>query len=315
MRARADWPHWERNRDTMAGIPMEKRFMSLVSLGRYSNTFLQRTMGTRWTDGQLGYEEISLPTSCAMDVKARCTMESLWKRSKVKTAKRCIYRPVWECASFLAARKAHNQELWHPVKDRTCLVAWLNSQSSSPTVLNASNGAVVQSSSLAVSSLSIKPSHTARASSSKSTTTRAAAAAALKAALEPKEGVRIALPNPFAASRDVSETHWASKPAGRAAGDKSARSPSPPALRQSTPSTLHSPSAARKEATAVGSRKTTSSRSSASGGAPSRPSSEPRQGPTAVASNPFAASRAAAQSHWALKAVSKPAGLSVAAVR
>lgn len=132
-----DWPHWERNRDTIDGVPTNKRFMSLVCLGRYSSAFLLQTMGQRWATGVLGYEEISLSTSCAVD--SSCQMESLWRRSKVKTAKHCLYRPVWECSRFLAARAAENQELWHPVKNRSCVVEWLTSRRRNNSVASTEN--------------------------------------------------------------------------------------------------------------------------------------------------------------------------------
>ena len=131
-----DWPHWQRNRETVADVPTDKRFQSLVCLGRYSNSFLLDVMGPRWAVGLLGYEEISLPTSCA--TAGRCQMESLWKHSKIKTAKRCLYRPVWDCSSFLAARVAQSNELWHPVKNRTCLIEWLATRQPSPSNLTRS---------------------------------------------------------------------------------------------------------------------------------------------------------------------------------
>jgi len=113
-----DWPHWGRNHELIASVPARKRHMSLVSFGRYSGTFL-RVLARQWEVGAVGYEEISLPTWCALS--DHCSMESFWQRSHIKSAKKCVWRPAWNCSAYLEARRRETQELWHPVKDRSCL--------------------------------------------------------------------------------------------------------------------------------------------------------------------------------------------------
>ena len=119
------WPHWRRNEAILAGVPPEKRLMSLVPIGRYSRSFLNGTMAHRWAAGRIGYEEITIPTTCATSQTA-CSMESMHVTAKIRSAKRCVYRPVWNCSDYLRARQQRTNELWHPVKDRTCLVEWLD---------------------------------------------------------------------------------------------------------------------------------------------------------------------------------------------
>ena len=121
----AAWPHWSRNSELIANTPADKRFMSLVSFGRYSAHFLRSIMAREWTAGKVGYEEITLPTTCATS-SSPCSMESFWRHCKIKSAKRCVFRPVWNCSSFLKARQQETAELWHPVKDRRCVVEWLD---------------------------------------------------------------------------------------------------------------------------------------------------------------------------------------------
>lgn len=135
------WPHWWRNEAVLRGVPSSQRLMSLVPIGRYSRRFLHGPMARRWESGQVGYEEITLPTTCAMangsmvdgvigsyapDGAASCTVESMHVNAKIHSAKRVVYRPVWECAPLVAARVQRTRELWHPIKNRTCLVAWLD---------------------------------------------------------------------------------------------------------------------------------------------------------------------------------------------
>ena len=119
------WPHWQRNADEFPDQPGALLHSSLVSFGRYSNRFLRDVMEVRWADGRLGYEEISLPTACARAAENKCSMDSFW-RYKIHSAKRCLYRPIWNCSDFLQAREAETHELWHPVKDRRCVVEWLD---------------------------------------------------------------------------------------------------------------------------------------------------------------------------------------------
>lgn len=126
------WPHWRRNEwgtgAMLKGIPAAQRLMSLVPIGRYSLRFLNITMaGAWWARGRIGYEEISLPTACASaSSQEQCTLENFYTTAKIHSAKRVIYRPVWECEAFLTARQQETHELWHPVKNRSCLVDWLD---------------------------------------------------------------------------------------------------------------------------------------------------------------------------------------------
>ena len=122
------WPHWKRNAPLLVGVPAEKRLMSLVPVGRYSWRFLNGTMAARWSEGYFGYEEITLPTACATSHATPCALESLHANAKIRSAKRVVFRPVWDCSDFLAARQRQTYELWHPVKNRSCFVAWLDGQ-------------------------------------------------------------------------------------------------------------------------------------------------------------------------------------------
>ena len=92
-------------------------------------------MGVGRTAGRVGYEEITLPTTCAVAGTSACTMESFSARAKIRSAKRCVFRPVWPCTSFLRARGEQTHELWHPVKNRSCVVDWLDARASPPLAL------------------------------------------------------------------------------------------------------------------------------------------------------------------------------------
>ena len=119
------WPHWQRNAEEFEGVADEMMKHSLVSFGRYSNRLLA-VMARRWEAGRLGYEEISIATACANSGSdLPCTMGS-FARARIFAAKRCVYRPVWNCSAFLKARIAESHELWHPVKERQCLVEWFD---------------------------------------------------------------------------------------------------------------------------------------------------------------------------------------------
>ena len=111
-------------------LPPERIGWSLVSIGRYSTTFLRRHMASRWEEGVTGYEEILLPTTCLNSAGCRLSVFNGWDSV---AANRVLFRITvdtprgtareWRCDEFLEARNAKEGtlELWHPVKDRSCL--------------------------------------------------------------------------------------------------------------------------------------------------------------------------------------------------
>lgn len=88
-----------------------------------------------WRRGVSAYEEILLPVTCRRMGDASCRMRTfahMRSSAKQSEAPKNIgehfrYRPPQSCADFLAAARAHTQQLWHPVKDRACWVDYLDS--------------------------------------------------------------------------------------------------------------------------------------------------------------------------------------------
>ena len=109
-------------------IPPERIAWSLVSIGRYSATFLRHHMASRWAEGMAGYEEILLPTSCLSSSHCRLAAFNGWESV---SANHVVFRVnhygekprYWHCSEYLEAlnTKDGTLELWHPVKDRSCL--------------------------------------------------------------------------------------------------------------------------------------------------------------------------------------------------
>eukprot|EP00316_Scyphosphaera_apsteinii_P002174 CAMPEP_0119348752 /NCGR_PEP_ID=MMETSP1333-20130426/109205_1 /TAXON_ID=418940 /ORGANISM="Scyphosphaera apsteinii, Strain RCC1455" /LENGTH=288 /DNA_ID=CAMNT_0007361343 /DNA_START=418 /DNA_END=1281 /DNA_ORIENTATION=- len=139
------YPHWKYNLNVVAGVPRRLWTYSLVSIGRYSVSFMH-AMTERWAQGTIGYEEILLPLTC-VQLGSRCLLRSLHRlrppqtastrrmhsasRASQKAEARIAhisdhfrYRPPWRCEAFLRAAAAQAQGLWHPVKNRKCWVDW-----------------------------------------------------------------------------------------------------------------------------------------------------------------------------------------------
>ena len=114
------YPHWQVNRAALQGVPPRQRVWSLVSLARYSTRFIVEMMPRRWREsGRVIYEEIGLPVTCL--TTRQCSLAHFGYHSAL--GKRIRYSPEWRCQSFLRSREQCWHELWHPVKDRRCLVS------------------------------------------------------------------------------------------------------------------------------------------------------------------------------------------------
>ena len=133
------YPHWELSAESWRHLPRSDWAYSLVSVGRYSLNFLA-LLAARWRRGELGYEEVFLLNTCVLAAPA-CTYRTFSnQRTDMNVGKRRAqahshvgdhfrYRPQWECAEFLHNYTAGRAtgELWHPVKNRSCWVAYLDS--------------------------------------------------------------------------------------------------------------------------------------------------------------------------------------------
>ena len=102
---------------------------SLVSIGRYSTRFLSGHMARLWAAGVAGYEEILLPTACLNATNCRVAAFNGWDSV---SAHHVVFRTAdpggpprfWHCSEFKEAlmNKDGMLDLWHPVKDRSCLI-------------------------------------------------------------------------------------------------------------------------------------------------------------------------------------------------
>ena len=136
-----DWarfPHWRTNENMsfLRGVPAKNRRHSLVSVGRYSLPFLKHLLAAYWEQGSTGYEELLLPVACqtAYDRHVqgkpggfKCVLGAFGPGGGVASlfnasANHIRYRPEVECAEVAAAVAQRTNELWHPVKNRACLV-------------------------------------------------------------------------------------------------------------------------------------------------------------------------------------------------
>ena len=134
--------HWDPNQLLLQYVPPARRVRSLVSIGRYSTRFL-RLYGARfWVRGIAAYEEIGLPVACTNEslsivttagalthpprLPGGCDMAAFSAGAGVrnlKLAPHFQYRPAIACAEYADALRRGTNELWHPVKDRSCLPA------------------------------------------------------------------------------------------------------------------------------------------------------------------------------------------------
>jgi len=126
------YSHWARhaNSTLLRQVPEVRRLRALVSIGRYSSRFLHLLRRWFWSRGIVGFEEILLPVACASAAAnvwryGPCTMAALSSGSGVRShhlASHFQYRPVIPCDEFVVALAASTNELWHPVKERECVV-------------------------------------------------------------------------------------------------------------------------------------------------------------------------------------------------
>ena len=132
---------FQRDMSLFEGIPPERRVFSLVCFGRYSLRFLKH-MDTVWAAGRIGFEEVFLPTTCLNASHGAsggfdCSLHSVGQGlpdstgSIVLRASSVRYRPEHRCEDFLAVlhrrrKRSSLIEFWHPVKDRECLLAYLD---------------------------------------------------------------------------------------------------------------------------------------------------------------------------------------------
>ena len=124
VEAQYSYVHFRRNRQWLERFPARAHAFALVSIGRYSLAFLRDLMAPQWRQGAICYEEVSLATTCKGS--PGCTLKSLDEAFEVRPLQ---YRPMKSCDQ-LCSRVAHElrhwcgrPELWHPVKERECLLA------------------------------------------------------------------------------------------------------------------------------------------------------------------------------------------------
>ena len=91
-------------------------------------------MATKWAQGLVGYEEILLPTVCLNTTTCKLSQFSGWDSVAANHVKYRVMDPspsgvpgprYWECSEYMQARstKGGTLDLWHPVKDKSCLFA------------------------------------------------------------------------------------------------------------------------------------------------------------------------------------------------
>ena len=107
----------------LGSIPLEHRVWALVCVGRFSRSFLHTMAAAWWEQGNAVFEEISLPSTCL--AAPNCTLAQFATNRSARAAK-VKFRPAQNCTAFLRARELNTNELWHPVKQRTCYARWLS---------------------------------------------------------------------------------------------------------------------------------------------------------------------------------------------
>lgn len=137
-----DYSHWALNPDVENGAPPSKRIWSIVVVARYSRRMMDLLTGS-WHAGLIGYEEMSVPMMCL--TAPNCKLSQFGRPGYISGelsgnepwavhpdapnfangafySSRVQFRPEWSCGEFLAARANGTNELFHPVKDRSCLL-------------------------------------------------------------------------------------------------------------------------------------------------------------------------------------------------
>jgi hypothetical protein len=126
------YPHFARQ-NFLADVPAGNRVFALVCIGRYSRSFLLGTMVRRWERGVVGYEEILLPTTCLNSTGCKLSGFNGWENAAgnhvtFRVADKCVRNNCtgrfWDCEEYLHDRRLKNGtlDLWHPVKERGCLL-------------------------------------------------------------------------------------------------------------------------------------------------------------------------------------------------
>ena len=128
--------HWplHANSTLLRAVPPSRRLRALVSVGRYSTRFLHLLRRHYWNTA-VGFEEILLPVACAAAAAnvrrfGPCTMSALSSGAGVtshRMASHFQYRPAFACTEFRSALAAQTNELWHPIKERSCVADYLES--------------------------------------------------------------------------------------------------------------------------------------------------------------------------------------------
>ena len=134
----AHWPH----QTFLSSVPASAHVFALVCVGRYSRKFITELMTLKWAEGVVGFEEILIPTACLNATS--CTLVQFDGRESVAAhhVKFRVLEPspltgapgprAWECGEFLQARgrlsSTRTLDLWHPVKDRTCVLSALEQE-------------------------------------------------------------------------------------------------------------------------------------------------------------------------------------------
>ena len=120
---RGRYLHWNITDAAMQGVPLTDRFWSLVSISRLSLSFLTRWLALSWSpyNATLVYEELGLPRVCL--ASDGCSLSEFGLSTQLGS--RLLYKPTWACEEVLRSRRKCEDVLWHPVKDRECLAAFL----------------------------------------------------------------------------------------------------------------------------------------------------------------------------------------------
>jgi hypothetical protein len=95
-----------------------------------------------WDAGLVGFEEVSIPVLCL--ATPGCTLGQLGERERVTgempgRLKLSLTQvdpssppATHTCEAFLQARRLRTHELWHPIKNRTCLAARISRDNNEP---------------------------------------------------------------------------------------------------------------------------------------------------------------------------------------
>ena len=117
------YDHWELNNASLAAlqVPRQKWTWSLVSISRTTPRFLTEVMPRAWESGRVMYEEIGLPVTCS--IVEGCTLAQF---AKSPYGRNIRWQPAFTCSQALRSRTRCRDEVWHPVKDRSCLAEFLD---------------------------------------------------------------------------------------------------------------------------------------------------------------------------------------------